>query len=177
MADLINDFLGKNVIDSLSTLLSSKNEAEIEKSAKTIVSAFASGGEFDTKKDNEARLIESFRRNLSLLIEKTWVEQFDVSLKDEVLYKLSQFCEQVLSAKSEKWSSSYRMFLKILNDVVYLMFGSQAKSDDFDEYALRIDPEFGIFWWYVKSLPTENDWSDEKNRVVEMVALFFLANY
>jgi hypothetical protein len=57
------------------------------------------------------------------------------------------------------------------------MFGSTAKTPDFEEYALRIDPEFGIFWWYVKSLPESNDWSNEKNKAVMLIAMFFLANY
>ena len=61
--------------------------------------------------------------------------------------------------------------------MVYLMFGSQAKSKDFAEYALRIDPEFGIFWWYVSSIPKDAEWESEKNRVVILLGMYFLANY
>ena len=68
-------------------------------------------------------------------------------------------------------------FISILSDVVYLMFGTQAKTPDFAEYALRIDPDFGIFWWYVQSLPKNNVWGNEKTRVVIMLGMFFLANY
>ena len=57
------------------------------------------------------------------------------------------------------------------------MFGTQSKSKDFDEYALRIDPEFGIFWWYIKSLPQDADWTEEKTRTALLLAMYFLANY
>lgn len=177
MSDLITEFIDDEVIKSLDVLLSSENTTEIEKSAKIVASAFGSGELAVSGTAEESKLIESFRRNLSLLVEKTWVEQQDVSLKEEVLYKLGQFCEKVTSSEDKKWSLAYPSFIKILKDVVYLMFGEQAKGSDFDEYALRIDPEFGIFWWYVKNLPAENEWSNEKNRAVEFVAMFFLANY
>lgn len=175
MNDLISEFLDKSVIDSLSVLLSSADGEEVARAAETVAGAFGSG-ELDVSCD-DSRLVESFRRNLSLLVEKTWVEQQDVSLKEEVLYKLGQFCELVGSGAEGRWKSAYASFIKILNDVVYLMFGAQARSADFGEYALRIDPEFGIFWWYVRSLPAESGWSDEKSRAVELVAMFFLANY
>ena len=175
MADLITEFIDKNVIDSLFFMLDSSDNEKINNAAEIVASAFGSGKL--NIKDDKTKLVESFRKNLSLLVEKTWVEQQDVSLKEEVLYKLGQFCEQIGSQNDKKWSDAYSTFIKILNDVVYLMFGAQTKSSDFDEYALRIDPEFGIFWWYVKNLPAQNNWAESKNRAVELVAMHFLANY
>ena len=57
------------------------------------------------------------------------------------------------------------------------MFGAQAKKDDFLEYALRIDPGFGIFWWYISNLPPKSEWSEEKSRLAILLGMYFLANY
>ncbi|MCR5124023.1 MAG: hypothetical protein K6B43_02385 [Treponema sp.] len=174
MKDLITEFLDKSVIDSLSTFLTSSKSDEICKAASTVVSSFSSSEFKCASVEEEKKLISSFKRNLSLLVEKTWIEQVDISLKEEVLYKLDKYCCEI---EKDNWAQSYQPFLKILNDVVYLMFGSQAKTSDFGEYALRIDPEFGIFCWYLRNLPENNNWSEEKNKVAQCVALFFLANY
>jgi len=174
MNDLIKEFLDENVIDSLSTLLASVKNDEINDAAIVVASAFGSGELKVSSVEEESKLISSFKRNLSLLVEKTWVEKFDISLKEEVLYKLEQFCSNV---EKGKWAESYSTFTKILNDVIYLMFGTQSQSPEFEEYALRIDPEFGIFCWYVRSLPETNNWSNDKSKAVQQVAMFFLSNY
>ena len=173
MNDLIKDFISKDAIDSLDILISSSDSSEISKSAVVVASQFGSG--FDiSQEDNVKKLITSFKKNLTLLIQKTWVDQSDISLKEEILVMLEKYCASI---EKDKWAEVFASFTKILSDVIYLMFGSMSKSEDFGEYALRIDPEFGIFWWYVKSLPATNDWSNEKNKVVMLIAMFFLANY
>ena len=173
MNNLIRDFIEKNVIDSLETLLKTDDEGEISASAAVVAAQFGAG--FDISSDeNVRRLVTSFRKNVTLLIQKTWVDQSDISLKEEILVKLDKYYGAI---SESKWAQSFAPFTKILSDVIYLMFGEMAKSPDFAEYALRIDPEFGIFWWYVKNLPATNDWSNEKNRAVMLIAMFFLANY
>ncbi|MBB5224848.1 hypothetical protein [Treponema ruminis] len=173
MNDLITEFIEKDAIDSLNLLLASSDNAEIAKSAAVVASQFGSG--FDISTDASVKkLITSFKKNLTLLIQKTWVDHSDVSLKEEILVKLEKY---IASIEEDKWAQVSGSFTKILDDVIYLMFGAMAKSPDFPEYALRIDPEFGIFWWYVKSLPVTNDWSNEKNKAVMLIAMFFLANY
>ena len=72
---------------------------------------------------------------------------------------------------------NFKLFLEIVNTTVYLMFGSQTKAKDFNDYALRIDPEFGLFWWYIKSLPSDAAWSPEKKRIAILLGMYFLANY
>ena len=173
-SNLINEILDKKVVNALSTIISSSDLHEIAESASVIANSFTSGDYTISTSEDEKKLVQSFKRNLSLLIQKTWVEEFDIALKEEVLYKLDQFCAKL---DEGKWSESYGIFLKILENVVYLMFGTQSRTPEFSEYALRIDPEFGIFWWYVKSLPATNDWSEEKNKSILSVAMFFLANY
>lgn len=173
MNDLITSFIEKNTIDALNNLLSTNDSGEITASAATVASIFGSGFDISSE-DSVKKLITSFKKNLSLLIQKTWVDSADVSLKEEILVKLEKYC---LAIEENKWAEVFTSFTKILDEVIYLMFGSMAKSDDFAEYALRIDPEFGIFWWYVKSLPESNEWSNEKNKAVMLIAMFFLANY
>ena len=173
MEDLINDFIEKSTKDALNTLLSSSDSEEISKSAKIVASQFGSG--FDISNDeNVKKLVESFKKNLTLLVQKTWVDQSDVSLKEEILAKLEKYC---ISIENGNWTEVFAAFISILDSVIYLMFGSMAKSPDFEEYALRIDPEFGIFWWYVKNLPATSPWSNEKSKTLILIAMFFLANY
>lgn len=171
-SNLIKEFVGEEVIDSLSSLLSSDNIDEILKSSSLIASQF--GCDFESYKNDAARLIASFKKNLSLLIQKTWVDQADELQKESVLARLEKFC---VLAKDEKWSDGFASFKQILNSVIYLMFGTISKSKEFEEYSLRIDPEFGIFCWYVKNLPDTNAWSNEKNKAVLMIAMYFLSNY
>jgi hypothetical protein len=173
MNDLITDFIEKNVIDSLKTLLASSDSNEIAASAPVVASQFGSGFDISTE-ESVTKLINSFKKNLTLLIQKTWVDQSDISLKEEILVRLKKYCANI---EEGKWAKTYASFIKILDEVIYLMFGEMSKTPDFAEYALRIDPEFGIFWWYVKSLPSKNSWSDEKNKAVLLIAMFFLANY
>ena len=107
-------------------------------------------------------------------LQKTWIEKSDAELKENVLYKLNEYCEAI--SKGE-WNKSYPTLLQIVGDVVYLMFGNQSKNGDFEEYSLRIDPEFGIFWLYMNSLPKEQEWEQKKARVAMLLGMFFLANY
>ena len=172
-ADILSEFLDSKTIDSLSNFLN--KEKGYESSADAIAIAFGSGKGFAKMKEDAAeKLVSSFKNNLTLLIQKTWVEKSDEVLKAEVLNQLEDFCKK-LSAK--KYSETYNSFFEILNKVVYLMFGSQTKNNDFADYALRIDPEFGIFWWYIKSLPEQSTWTDSKNRTAILLGMYFLANY
>lgn len=172
-SDLINEFIEKNVADSLATLLASTDNAEILKCAGVIAGQFGSGFEISTT-ESSAKLVQSFKKNLTLLIQKTWVEQSDIMLKEEIIVRLEKLCNGV---SENKWAENFLPFTQIISSVISLLFGSISKTPEFDEYALRIDPEFGVFCWYVKNLPASNDWSNEKNRAVILIAMFFLANY
>ena len=176
--DVITEFVEKKVIDAMETMLSTDNVQTVRDCARTVAGAFLGGGTFSEHKEDqqacEQHLLSSFQKNTVLLVQKTWVEKDDVSLKEQVLYKLDQFCTAM---NAGAWTKLYPSFREIITDIVYLMFGSQAKSKDFDEYALRIDPEFGIFWWYFAQLPATVHWSDDKSFYVLLVGMFFLANY
>ncbi|MBO5100310.1 MAG: hypothetical protein J6B63_03275 [Treponema sp.] len=174
--NLINEFVTKEVIEALDLFISSSEAQQIKDSAILVSTAFASDASFKSiiDGDDEAKLVSSFKKNLTLLIQKTWIEKSDESIKEQVLYKLEQFCAYI---EEHKYADEYNRFGQILSDVVYLMFGSLSKTPEFDEYALRIDPEFGIFWWYIQNLPESVDWSDEKCRAAILLGMYFLANY
>lgn len=171
-SDLIKEFVDDKVLASLDSLLSSDDINEITKCSKLVASQF--GSDFDAFSQDVPRLLTSFKKNLSLLIQKTWVDQSDEIQKETVLARLEKFCAL---AEQEKWAEGFASFKEILNSVIYLMFGAISKSDEFEEYSLRIDPEFGIFCWYVKKLPDTNSWSNEKNKAAILVAMYFLATY
>lgn len=170
--EFITEFLDPATIQALGDFL--KKEDRFNKAADAIASAFGSADGFTKMKDADIKkLVVSFKHNLSLLIQKTWVEKSDIALKDQLLYKMESF----LSSDEAKWSENYTLFREIIDQAVYLMFGQPTDTPDFAIYTLRIDPEFGIFWWYISSLPAEANWSEDKCRVAMMLGMYFLANY
>jgi len=180
MADnnIIAEFADLEVLNAMVALLESEDKEKLVEAALTIANQFGADKSFADvlKSDAEepsAKLISSFHNNLNLLVQKTWVEKADEALKEQVLFRLDNLC----NALEEKKEASYEDFVVLLKDVVYLMFGSQAKTADFAEYALRIDPGFGIFWWYLTSIPETSPESAEKKRIFFALGMVFLANY
>lgn len=176
--ELIGQFLDDDALKAMETIKTSADIKKIISASEKIAAIFGNSSDFKNatkdKSNGESKLVNSFKNNLQLLVQKTWVEKNDVELKEQALYQLTQFCQ---SFSQKIYAGTYKQFLEILNNVVFLMFGTQSRTPEFEEYALRIDPEFGIFWWYIKNLPTETDWSDEKCRAVILLGMFFLANY
>ena len=169
----INSYVDKKILNAISEFVEGKNFVA---AADVLAVAFGSDKSLFSKEvpDFEGKLISSFQKNLSLLVQKTWIEKSDAELKEHVLYQLNEYSAAVSKGQ---WNKSYAELLQIVGDVVYLMFGNQSKTNDFEEYSLRIDPEFGIFWLYIKSLPPKQDWTQEKSRVAMLLGMFFLANY
>lgn len=168
--EIISEFLDKKTISALGDFL--EKDSDFEKSADLIAKAFgADKGLSKTDAEGIKKLVSSFKNNLTLLVQKTWVEKSDVALKEQLIYKLNSYLEK------NNWKADYPTFLEIINQAVLLMFGQDPSSDDFSEYTLRIDPEFGIFWWYISSLPDKAKWSEDKYRLAMMIGMYFLANY
>ncbi len=177
--DLIEQFVDKDTLQALDSLLSTADEAAANEAGIKLSASFEGGSEaFRQIAQNEGageeKLVTSFHNNLVLLIEKTWVEKSDVALKAQVLYRLEEFTKFM---NGRGYAQAYPFFFNIVDDVVYLMFGAQTKSKSFDEYAMRIDPDFGLFWWYVESLPRESDWCDGKKRLAILLGMYYLANF
>ncbi len=177
MESLIEQFVDQSAILSLSRFVETEDSKQALESAVKVAGAFNAQDAFRAIAEDEKaelHLVQSFHKNLQLLVQKTWVEQSDAELKEQVLFRLNELCKNM----SEKtYSASYLPFFNMLSDAVYLMFGVQTQSEEFAEYALRIDPEFGIFWWYISKLPKEKKWSDEKCRLALLLGMYFLANY
>ncbi|MBQ1670661.1 MAG: hypothetical protein IKQ13_12245 [Treponema sp.] len=177
-SELINQFVEKKSVDALNEFITSDDSKKIGEASILVADVLGTGDAFvpvaDSAKDGESKLLSSFHKNLLLLIQKTWVEEFDEELKEEVLYHLEEFNKKM---EDKAYDEAYSLFLGIVSDVVYLMFGAQTKNPEFDEYALRIDPEFGLFWWYIKSLPKDAVWNKDKCRLAILLGMYFLANY
>jgi hypothetical protein len=179
---IISQIIDKNVIDAMESFLSDTDLHSVSTAALVLAGVFGNERDFSQlinddkslKENAEKKLISSFHNNLQLLVQKTWVEKSDEALKEQVLERLNLCCENV---KAIDYVKSYESFNTVLHDVVYLMFGAQAKKDDFSEYALRIDPGFGIFWWYLQNLPQRCTWESYKIRLALLLGMFFLANY
>ncbi|HZK20446.1 MAG TPA: hypothetical protein VFC68_06965 [Treponemataceae bacterium] len=123
---------------------------------------------------DEKKLISSFQKNTQLLVQKTWIEKSDGALKDQVFYQLETICTSLLN---EEYCESYQEFMTCLETIVYLMFGAQTKKPDFAEYAIRIDPDFGTFWWFLQNAIQKAHKNEEICRIYQLIAMIFLANY
>ena len=178
----ITQFISQDIISALQTFLKGTSEKELNDAACVMACAFGDCGSFkqlaseesEDRDQKESKLISSFHSNLNLLVQKTWVEKSDETVKEQALFRITEFGE---ACENKAYAKNYENFLSILRDVVYLMFGAQSKKDDFLAYALRIDPGFGIFWWYISNLPPKTEWSDEKCRLAILLGMYFLANY
>ena len=176
--DLIEQFVDSDTLQALNTLLATEDEAVAVDAGTKLSCSFDGGSEAfrpiaRREGTGEERLVTSFHNNLVLLIEKTWVEKSDVDLKAQVLYRLEEFTKHM---NGRSYSEAYPLFFDIVDDVVYLMFGTQTKSKAFDEYAMRIDPDFGLFWWYVASLPRDTVWSEGKKRLATLLGMYYLGD-
>jgi len=102
---------------------------------------------FDNQKSGTVMddFLNRFQNNLDLLIQKTWVEKSDEERKEKLLDVVPSFIALI---EKGNYSEALRVFGSILEELAYLFFGAQSQTDDFAEYALRIDPQIGLFWWY-----------------------------
>lgn len=149
----------------------SAGDAECADAAVSLAAAFGEDEALIGEGRDDA-LLSSFKRNLALLVQKTWVESTDVALKDSVLYRLEKF-----RSTDAVWRQSYEPFLSLIRDGIYLMFGSVSREDDFAEYARRIDPQFGAFYYFIDKLPDNPAWSEAKYHYAIDCGMSFLANY
>jgi hypothetical protein len=180
--DSLPEVVKKAVTGDLPRFLETADDVGLSSSAVQIAAAFGDQGDFkavmaskDSKRDDsEKKLVQSFQKNLELLVQKTWVDKADETMKEEMLLRIGALCKNL---SRYDYHTSLSEFLPVLHDVVYLLFGSLAKNEGFLEYAVRIDPDFGFFWFYINSLPPHKDWSEEKCRAAVLLGICFLANF
>ncbi len=178
---IVSQFVEKETLEAMEKLLDQTSFENNLSGACVIAENFASAETFkiltsstEESSNAETKLIQSFHNNLKLLVQKTWVEKSDIAIKEQILYQLDPICD---SLRNKDYIQIYPKYVNILQDVVYLMFGPQSKKEEFAEYALRIDPGFGIFWWFLVNMPCTTPPQPETARIYLLLGMLFLANY
>jgi len=115
------------------------------------------------------KFLHSFRNNLELLIQKTWVEKADEDRKEKLLDSLPGFISLI---KLGDYIRAIEEFDAVLKELAWLLFGSQSHKEDFLDYVTRIDHQWGLFWWYGGQL--KQALSEEKLREETLRELLFL---
>lgn len=139
-------------------------------------------GFMEAHKSSEAmeEILDHFQDNLDLLIQKTWVEKAEEERKEKLLDEVPVLIALI---ESEDYPGALEEFGAILEGLAYLFFGDQSQKDDFAEYALRIDAQMGLFWWYCGQLGGARDSFWIKNvdrRILESLLLLgicYLTNF
>ncbi|MEN6478002.1 MAG: hypothetical protein ABFC75_08470 [Rectinema sp.] len=106
-------------------------------------------GEEEERTIRSFHLLRVFRENVELLIQKTWVDKSEEKPKERLLEDLERF---IAEYRESAIMPAFRRFVGIARSVPALLFGSIGRSPDFLEYAFRIDPKFGLFFWFVGEL-------------------------
>lgn len=131
--------------------------SEREKLAIALADTLGNPGEFGAylQGNAEERLIRSFhlmrvfRENMELLIDKTWVDHSEEKPKERLHEDLEAL---IADWRKNSIQSAFLRFVSIARSVPALLFGPTGRSPEFLEYAFRIDPKFGLFFWIVGEL-------------------------
>jgi hypothetical protein len=121
-----------------------------------------------------------FQNNLNLLIQKTWVEKADEDRKAKLETQVPPFVREIEAGNFQR---ALHDFGAILKELAYLFFGSQSTREDFIEYALRIDIQMGLFWWYgvqlscLASSTGGGTANDESLWAVLLIGICYLTNF
>jgi len=99
------------------------------------------------------RLVRVFHDNVELLIHKTWVEKSEEKPKERLLVDLAAFEHDL---REGSIAPAFRRFVALAHAIASLLFGHQARDEDFLVYCFRIDPKFGLFFWYVAEMEKQS---------------------
>jgi len=133
---------------------------------------------YQSDKKVPEEFLDHFQNNLDLLIQKTWVEKAEEARKEDLQDKVPPF---IAIIEKGDYPEALEEFGAILEELAYLFFGVQSQKDDFAEYALRIDPQIGLFWWYGGQINAERSWmKNVDNSVIYAILLLgicYLTNF
>jgi len=166
-------------------LLVSADESRRGKYAAQIADVLGNPGEFHQYVSGSAadrlaridRLLRVFRENVELLIHKTWVEKAEQKPKDRLLEDLVAFEREF---RDGAVPIAFKRFVALANSLASLLFGHQSKAEDFIAYCFRIDPKFGLFFWYVGQLEgqaREGSYPEELFTVELLVGVYVLSSF
>lgn len=167
----------------LKRFVSSRESAEMDRSAEALADLLGIPGEF-ARYLNAAKgrasgihvLRTSFQNNIELLIKKTWVEKSDEIIKDRLGKDIGDF---VAMGVDGEWTSALPAFVRVCRQMFFLLFGEQSRKPDFHEYAVRIEPKLGLFFWYIAELEKQ-DPARLKEELIEdelLVGMYFIASF
>ncbi len=142
-------------------MVSARTEDEITLAAIEFSDILGSRGEFTQYVHGSARerlanidrLLKIFEENVQLLVHKTWVEKSDEKHKEKLLEELSAFEEEY---KNSAVRSAFVRFVALARSIAHLLFGAQSNAPDFLVYCFRIDPQLGLFFWYLGQLEEQS---------------------
>ena len=133
---------------------------------------------FHKSDQTEVELLNHFRNNLDLLIQKTWVEKADELRKEDLQDKIPPFITLI---ENGEYPNALKEFGFILEELAYLFFGAQSQKDDFAEYVTRIDPRLGLFWWYGGQINGERGWVENIDQstlyALLLLGICYLTNF
>ncbi|MDR2150821.1 MAG: hypothetical protein LBO67_08465 [Spirochaetaceae bacterium] len=122
------------------------------------------------------RLLTHFQNNMSLLIQKTWVEKVDEERKEKLQDRIPGLIELIEAGSYQKAVAEFGI---ILEELAYLFFGVQSQKDDFTTYTFRIDDQIGLFWWYGSQIAHMQNTvlDDESLQAILLIGLCYLTNF
>ncbi len=123
------------------------------------------------------RLLRIFRENVELLVHKTWVEKSEEKPKERLLEDLLAFEREF---RDGAICPAFKRFVALANSIASLLFGHQSTAEDFLAYCFRIDPKFGLFFWYVSELEKqarEGASADELMTVETLIGVYVLSSF
>jgi hypothetical protein len=123
------------------------------------------------------RLLRVFRENVELLVHKTWVEKSEEKPKARLLDDLGAFEREF---REGAVSPAFKRFVALANSIASLLFGHQSKAEDFLAYCFRIDPKFGLFFWYVHELEgqaREGSYPDALLTIETLLGVYVLSSF
>jgi hypothetical protein len=121
------------------------------------------------------RFLSRFENNLALLISKTWVEKSDEQRKERLQARVPYLVSFI---EDGEYEAALAEFGAVLDELAFLFFGSQSRKEDFTEYALRIDTQMGLFWWYGSRIRTQTPDVDVKVlRALLLIGICYLTSF
>jgi hypothetical protein len=166
-------------------LMVAADENRRAKHAVQIADALGNSGEFHQYVSGSAadrlaridRLLRIFRENVELLVHKTWVEKTEEKPKERLLEDLQTFEREF---RDGAVPTAFKRFVALANSLASLLFGHQSKAEDFLAYCFRIDPKFGLFFWYIDELEKqarEGSYPDDLFTAEILVGVYVLSSF
>lgn len=186
IADRLVTDVEKVAFETLPLIVASDGAKRIKHSIK-LADILGNQGEFQQYVSGSAadrfsrvdRLLRIFRENVELLVHKTWVENPEEKPKERLLEELVAFERDYRGGLT---AAAFKRFVAVANSIANLLFGHQSRADDFLFYCFRIDPKFGLFFWFVSELEKQareeaSPPSDELMNIETLIGVYVLSSF